>query len=55
MTTAPPGTATVLVTHTGNIGEAFGESVEEGDVLVLRGERLLGIVKPADWARLKAG
>ena len=54
MTTAPPRTATVLVTHTGNIGGAFEQSVEEGDVLVLRGERLLGIVKPADWTRLKA-
>jgi phosphohistidine phosphatase SixA len=55
MTTAPPGSATVLVTHTGNIGGAFDQSVEEGDILVLRGERLLGIVQPADWARLKAG
>jgi phosphohistidine phosphatase SixA len=55
MTTAPPGTATVLVTHTGNIGGAFGESVEEGDVLVVRGERELGVVRPGDWARLAAG
>jgi phosphohistidine phosphatase SixA len=55
MTTAPPGSATVLVTHTGNIGGAFDQSVEEGDVLVLRGDQLLGVVRPADWARLKAG
>jgi phosphohistidine phosphatase SixA len=55
MTTAPPGTATVLVTHTGNIGGAFGDSVEEGDVLVVRGERELGVVRPGDWARLAAG
>lgn len=52
MTSAPPGSATVLVTHTGNIGGAFDESVLEGDVLVLRDGRLLGIVQPPDWKRL---
>lgn len=52
MTDAPAGSATVLVTHTGNIGGAFDQSVEEGDVLVLRGERLFGVMQPADWQRL---
>ena len=54
MTSAPEGTATVLVTHTGNIGGAFEQSVEEGDVLVYRDGKLLGTVKPGDWVRLKA-
>ncbi len=55
MTSAPAGEATVLVTHTGNVGGAFDQSVEEGDVLVFRGGKLLGTVTPDDWARLKAG
>jgi broad specificity phosphatase PhoE len=55
ITTAPRGSATVLVTHTGNIGGAFGQSIEEGDVLVFRGRELLGTVPPGDWARLRAG
>ena len=55
MTTAPAGQATVLVTHTGNIGGAFDQSVEEGDMLVLRDGKLLGVVAPPDWDRLKKG
>jgi hypothetical protein len=42
----------VLVTHTGNIGGAFEQSVEEGDMLVYRDARLLGVVAPDDWKRL---
>ena len=53
MTSAPAGKATVLVTHTGNIGGAFGQSIEEGDMLVFRDGKLLGTVKPDDWKRLK--
>ncbi|HKH16769.1 MAG TPA: histidine phosphatase family protein [Solirubrobacteraceae bacterium] len=52
MTTPPDGSATVLVTHTGNIGGAFDQSVQEGDMLVLRDGELLGIVQPDDWKRL---
>jgi phosphohistidine phosphatase SixA len=52
MTSAPPGSAIVLVTHTGNIGGAFEQSVEEGDMLVYRDARLLGVVAPDDWKRL---
>ena len=52
MTSAPAGSATVLVTHTGNIGGAFEQSVEEGDMLVYRDGRLLGVVGPDDWKRL---
>jgi phosphohistidine phosphatase SixA len=54
-TSAPPGKATVLVTHTGNIGGAFDQSVEEGDVLVFRDGKLLGVVKPSDWSRFRSG
>jgi len=54
MTSAPDGSATVLVTHTGNIGGAFEQSVEEGDTLVFGDGNLLGTVRPGDWARLKA-
>lgn len=53
MTSAPDGSATVLVTHTGNIGGAFDQSVQEGDALVLRDGKLLGIVAPGDWKRLE--
>ncbi len=49
---APEGSATVLVTHTGNIGGAFDQSVLEGETLVLRDGKLLGIVAPDDWKRL---
>jgi phosphohistidine phosphatase SixA len=55
MTSAPAGKVTVLVTHTGNIGGAFDQSVEEGDALAFRDGNLLGVVKPADWTRLKSG
>jgi phosphohistidine phosphatase SixA len=51
---APDGSATVLVTHTGNIGGAFDQSVLEGVILVLRDGKLLGIVAPDDWKRLDA-
>jgi phosphohistidine phosphatase SixA len=51
-TTAPAGSATALVTHTGNIGGAFDQSVGEGDIVVVRGDEQLGIVKPDDWERL---
>lgn len=48
---------TVLVTHTGNIGAAFGEeTVQEGEVLVYgRGARLVGRVRAEEWAGLAAG
>jgi phosphohistidine phosphatase SixA len=52
MTSAPAGSVTVLVTHTGNIGGAFDQSVGEGDMLVLRDGKLLGVVRPGDWKRL---
>ena len=52
MTTAPAGSATVLVTHTGNIGGAFDQSVLEGETVVLRDGKVLGIVAPEDWKRL---
>ncbi len=42
---APPeGTNTVLVTHTGNIGGAFDESVDEGEILAYDRGRLLGTI-----------
>jgi phosphohistidine phosphatase SixA len=53
MTSAPPGEVTVLVTHTGNIGGAFDQSVEEGDALVFRDGHVLGVVRPSDWKRLE--
>ncbi len=49
---APDGSATVLVTHTGNIGGAFDQSVLEGEIVVLRDGKVLGIVAPEDWKRL---
>jgi phosphohistidine phosphatase SixA len=52
MAMAPDGSAKVLVTHSGNIGGAFGESIQEGDVLVVRDGEVLGIVSPDDWKRL---
>jgi phosphohistidine phosphatase SixA len=52
MTSAPAGSATVLVTHTGNIGGAFDLSVEEGEIVVVRDGNVLGTVKPDDWKRL---
>ena len=52
LSTAPDGTATVLVTHSGNIGGAFDESVQEGDVVVVEDGEVIGIVTPDDWKRL---
>ena len=52
MATAPDGSAKVLVTHTGNIGGAFGESVQEGDIVVVRDGEVLGVVGADDWKRL---
>jgi phosphohistidine phosphatase SixA len=52
MSSAPAGSARVLVTHTGNIGGAFDLSVEEGEVVVVRNGKVLGTVKPDDWKRL---
>lgn len=48
----PPGLSTVLVTHTGNLGGAFGESVVEGEVLAFARGRLLGRIRPQAWPRL---
>jgi len=52
MASAPAGSVTVLVTHTGNIGGAFDLSVEEGEIVVVRDGKVLGTVKPDDWKRL---
>ena len=49
----PPGTNTVLVTHTGNIG-ALGQSVEEGEILVYDRGRLAGTITPEEWPELVA-
>jgi phosphohistidine phosphatase SixA len=49
---APEGSATVLVTHTGNIGGAFDRSVLEGETVVVRDGKVLGSVKAEDWDRL---
>jgi hypothetical protein len=54
-TFAAPGKVTVLVTHTGNIGGAFDQSVEEGDTLAFRDGNLLGMVAPSAWKRLDQG
>jgi phosphohistidine phosphatase SixA len=52
----PPtaGENTVLVTHTGNIGAAFGEeTVQEGELLAYgRGGRLVGRVRAEEWGEL---
>jgi broad specificity phosphatase PhoE len=52
----PPakGENTVLVTHTGNIGAAFGEqTAQEGEMLVYGpGARLVGRVRAEEWAAL---
>jgi broad specificity phosphatase PhoE len=45
----PDGTNTVLVTHTGNIGRALGESAAEGEVLAYRAGALVGRMKPDAW------
>jgi phosphohistidine phosphatase SixA len=52
LATAPDGSATVLVTHTANIGGAFDQSVQEGDVVVVRDGEVLGVVGADDWDRL---
>ncbi len=52
MASAPDGSATALVTHTGNIGGAFDESVQEGDIVVVRDGEVLGVVGADDWDRL---
>jgi phosphohistidine phosphatase SixA len=49
---APDGSNIVLVTHTGNIGEALDESIDEGEMLAYDGGELVGSVKPEDWAAL---
>ena len=48
------GTNRVLVTHTGNIGSAFGEeTVAEGETLIYDSSgELVGRVKAEDWATL---
>ena len=55
----PPedGKNTVLVTHTGNIGSAFGEeTVAEGEALVYgEGGELVGRVTAEEWAELAGG
>jgi broad specificity phosphatase PhoE len=45
----PAGANTVLVTHTGNIGDALGENVLEGEMLAYRDGRLVGRMKPDQW------
>ena len=54
MNPPPAGENTVLVTHTGNIGSAFGEeTVAEGEALVYgEGGKLVGRVKAEEWAEL---
>jgi len=53
----PAGENTVLVTHTGNIGNALGEeTVAEGEMLVYgEGAELVGRVPAEDWAGLAGG
>jgi broad specificity phosphatase PhoE len=52
----PPakGENTVLVTHTGNIGAAFGgQTAQEGEMLIYGpGARLVGRVRAEEWAAL---
>jgi phosphohistidine phosphatase SixA len=52
LATAPDGSVTAIVTHTGNIGGAFDQSVEEGDAVVVRDGEVLGVVAPDDWKQL---
>jgi broad specificity phosphatase PhoE len=51
MVETPPsdGTNTVLVTHTGNIGAALGESIVEGGMLAYADGRLVGRIPPDEW------
>jgi hypothetical protein len=51
------GRVTVLVTHGSVVGDATGQTLEEGETLVFRplgGGRfkLLGRILPSDWAGL---
>jgi phosphohistidine phosphatase SixA len=50
--TPPDGPNTVLVTHTGNIGAALAESLDEGEMLAYDRGRLIGSVKPEEWSGL---
>lgn len=54
------GRVTVLVTHGGVVGDATGQTLEEGETLVFRplgsGRfRLVGRILPRDWATLRSG
>jgi broad specificity phosphatase PhoE len=49
-----PEENTVLVTHTGNIGNALGESVVEGEALVYARGRLVRTVTAEEWSALAA-
>jgi broad specificity phosphatase PhoE len=49
----PEGVNTVLVTHTGNIGAALDQSVEEGEMLAYADGRLVGRVKADEWSSLE--
>ncbi len=57
----PPATNTVLVTHTGNIGNAFGVSALEGEAIVFRpragsaAAEPVGRIRLEDWRELVAG
>jgi len=52
----PAGENTVLVTHTGNIGAALGETIDEGEVLVYsKGAELVGRIPAEQWADLVRG
>ena len=51
-----PGRNVALVTHTGNIGSAFGEeTVQEGEMLMYgAGSKLVGRIRAEEWAGLAA-
>jgi broad specificity phosphatase PhoE len=52
-TPPPEGTNTIIVTHTGTIGAALDESLDEGEMLAYEDGRLAGRVKPDEWASLR--
>ncbi len=59
-TVPPRGSVTILVTHTGNIGAAFDESLLEGESLVFKpregaAPKPVGRIKPEDWERASPG
>jgi hypothetical protein len=60
-TSPKTGTDSLLVTHGTNIGNAFGLSVDEGELLAFRPRqgtprpRLVARLQPEDWARLAGG